>query len=109
MTVACSQEFRGLLLRSRSVASVTRATSASPAAPGSGTAIASDESGPAAIALALPVVPSTDPGGLAAPKESSPQQTTALVPDWIAQLWRPPPAIALALPVLPLTDAGGLA
>ncbi len=34
MTVECSQEFRVLLLRSRSVASATRDSSASPAAPG---------------------------------------------------------------------------
>ena len=73
------------------------------------TAIASDERSPTAIAIALPALPSTDAGGLAWPEKSSPQQATAPVPNWIAQLWKGPAAIAIALPALPSTDAGGLA
>lgn len=42
---------------------------------------------PAAIADAVPVVPSTEAGGVACPYSFRPQHTTAPVPAWIAQLW----------------------
>jgi hypothetical protein len=41
---------------------------------------------PAAIAVAVPEVPSTEEGGVDWPAPSFPQQITALVPLWIAQL-----------------------
>ena len=40
---------------------------------------------PAAIVKAVPAVPSTEAGGGVSPL--TPQQTTAPVPAWIAQLW----------------------
>jgi hypothetical protein len=61
---------------------------------------------PAAIAVAHPVVPSTVEGGLACPSSYS-QQTTARVPDWMAQRVCPPTAIADALPAVPSTEGGG--
>jgi len=42
-------------------------------------------------------MPLIDAGGVACPKKSDPQQTTAPVPAWIAQLCPPPSAIAVAL------------
>ena len=41
---------------------------------------------PTAIALAVPLVPSTDGGGEASPSPFNPQQITLPVPAWIAQL-----------------------
>jgi hypothetical protein len=38
-----------------------------------------------------------------------PQQTTAPLPDWMAQLWDEPAEIAEALPAAPFTEAGGVA
>jgi len=39
----------------------------------------------------------------------SPQQTTAPVPAWIAQLCAKPVAIAEAVPAVPSTEGGGVA
>src|SRR5262245_45224109 len=64
---------------------------------------------PAAIAEAVPAVPSTDGGGVASPETFPPQQTTAPPSAWIAQLWPPPAAIAEAVPAVPSTDGGGVA
>ena len=58
---------------------------------------------PAAIALAVPVVPSTKVGA----GGEIPQQATLPVPAWIAQLDRSAAAIAVAVPVVPSSDAGG--
>jgi hypothetical protein len=52
-------------------------------------------------------VPFTDGGGAISGKPWIPQQTTAPVPAWIAQLWPPPAAIEVAAPEMPSTDAGG--
>jgi hypothetical protein len=65
---------------------------------------------PAAIAEATPVVPSTEGGGVV-PRRwllYQPQQTTALVPAWMAQLCQPA-ATTEAVPVVPFTEAGGVA
>src|SRR5262249_61290002 len=75
---------------------------------------------PAAIAEAVPAVPSTEGGGVVSPLTSTPQQTTAPVPAWIAQLWpmgaqlkiqnsAPPAAIAEAVPAVPSTEGGAAA
>ena len=64
---------------------------------------------PAAMALAVPVVPFTESGGVDSPKSLLPQQTTSLLPTLIAQLWFPPAAMALAVPVVPFTESGGVA
>ncbi len=63
---------------------------------------------PAAIAEAVPSVPSTEGGGVACPRYE-PQQTTAPLPAWIAQLWPLPAAIAEAVPSVPSTEGGGVA
>jgi hypothetical protein len=55
------------------------------------------------------MVPSTVGGAAACPKSFQPQQTTAPVPAWIAQLWFPPIAIAEAVPLVPSTEEGGVA
>src|SRR5262245_11178876 len=55
----------------------------------------------------MPLVPSTAEGGVDCPPELSPQQTTAPVPRWIAQLWDGAAAIAEAVPSGPCTDEGG--
>jgi len=55
------------------------------------------------MALAVPVVPLTEGGT----ELALPQQMTSSVPDWIAQLAKPPAAMALAVPLVPSTDAGG--
>jgi hypothetical protein len=41
--------------------------------------------------------------------EVLPQQTTAPLPAWIAQLWEPPVAIADAVPDVPSTEGSGVA
>jgi hypothetical protein len=65
---------------------------------------------PAAIPVAVPATPFTDVGGVACPLSFLPQQTTALVPAWIAQLCAAlaPPAIAIAVPAIPFTESGGV-
>src|SRR5262245_20565781 len=81
---------------------------ARPAA-GRGAAIARGCYPPAAIAEAVPAVPSTEGGGVACPSRFQPQQTTAPLPAWIAQLCRPPAAIVKAVPAVPSTEGGGVA
>src|SRR5262245_47016375 len=78
-------------------------------ATGSGAAIANVKFPPAAIAEAVPSVPSTEGGGVACPWSFKPQQTTVPLPAWIAQLCPEPTVIAVAVPLVPLTDAGGVA
>jgi hypothetical protein len=63
----------------------------------------------AEIAEAVPEVPFTAAGGVAAPWVSAPQQTTAPVPAWIAQECKSPAAIAVAVPALPSTEGGTVA
>jgi hypothetical protein len=58
------------------------------------------------MALAVPVVPSTEGSGVDWPELSYPQQTTFPVPAWIAQLCHPPAAIAVAVPAVPPTEEG---
>src|SRR5262249_61616682 len=64
--------------------------------------------GAAAFAGAVPAVPSTEGGGVVGAMPFPPQQTTAPVPAWIAQLWYPPAVIAEAVPAVPSTDGGGV-
>src|SRR5262245_49401543 len=60
---------------------------------------------PAAIAEAVPALPSTEGGG--AGPMMAPQQTTFPVPAWMAQLRFWPSAIATAVPPVPFTERGG--
>jgi hypothetical protein len=59
-------------------------------------------------------MPFTDGGGVACPEkfptpfELLPQQITAPLPAWIAQLWLRPLPIAEAVPAVPFTDGGGV-
>jgi hypothetical protein len=39
------------------------------------------------MAMADPMLPFTEGGGVACPESLNPQQITAFVPDWIAQAW----------------------
>jgi hypothetical protein len=57
----------------------------------------------------VPALPSTEGGGVACPFQLAPQQTTAPLPAWIAQLWYLLVAIGEALPWVPSTEGGGVA
>src|SRR5215471_17477461 len=97
------------LRRLSSASSRTQPASRDTTCSGSGSAIARVWFPPAAIADAAPAVPLTEAGGVACNQSFAPQQTTAPLPAWIAQLCSSPAAIAVAVPMVPSTDGGGVA